>query len=295
MSHPLIDRARSFSRAVTRGFGVLDDDYLGRARPFGESRLLFEIGEAGTSAAALRARLGLDSGYLSRLLRSLERQGLVATRADPSDRRARLVELTESGLQELDLLNEVSDEAARRIVAPLNPTQQSRLAEAMATIEQLLTASAILVREESPTGRHGRDCLRQYYAELESRFDEGFSPDYADAPSLDEFEPPCGAFLIMTLHGEAVGCGGLKRLSEERAYIKRMWISPAVRGLRLGRRLLEALEQKAANLGYRIVCLETHKSLEEAQRLYRSAGYRKVEPFNDDPYADLWFERTLGN
>jgi len=272
---------------------VLQRDYLGRARPFAESRLLFEIGEDGTSASTLRTRLGLDSGYLSRLLRSLEKQGLVVTEEDPSDRRVRLVHLSEAGLGELRTLDEVSDEAARLIIAPLSQTQRSNLEAAMSTVERLLTASAVQFDEESATSRGAKECLRHYYEELENRFDEGFTPDYAEAPALDEFEPPSGAFLIMRLHGEAVGCGAVKRLSEERAYIKRMWVSPAVRGLGLGRRLLQALEQKAVGLGYRTVCLETHKSLDEAQRLYRSSGYRKVEPFNDDPYADIWFERSL--
>lgn len=293
MSDALIDRARAFSRTVARSFGVLGDNYLGRNRPLGQSRLLFEVGERGAGVAMLRARLGLDSGYLSRLLRSLEVEGLVRTRTDPADRRARMVELTPAGMAELGEINRASDEAARSIVAPLNASQQSELAAAMATVDRLLTASAVRIEEADPTGRAAEHCLKLYYAELESRFERGFTPDYDQAPGLDEFTHPYGTFLVMRIHGEPVGCGALKRLSAERAYIKRMWVSNAVRGLGLGRRLLEGLEAKAAALGYRTICLETHKSLDEAQQLYRSAGYVLVEPFNNEPYADYWFEKAL--
>lgn len=293
MSDRLISRVRSFNRAVTRSIGVLEDNYLGRKRPLGEARLLFEIGRHGASASDLRARLGLDSGYLSRLLRSLEAQGLVITSPHSLDRRITVAELTHAGVQELGELEKNSDEVARSILSRLSKDQRVRLGEAMREVERLLTLSWVQIADERPTSRDAQHCLKQYYAELESRFEGGFEPHYDGAPSVDEFVAPAGAFLVMRLHGKPVGCGGLKRLSRERAYIKRMWVSPSARGLGLGRLLLEALEAKAQALGYKIVCLETNRSLKEAQRLYRTAGYREVKPFNAEPYAHHWFEKSL--
>ena len=149
------------------------------------------------------------------------------------------------------------------------------------------------IDEEPATSAAAQYCLSQYYRELEERFDSGFDPEKSIVPSLDEFSPPRGTFLVMRMAGEPVGCGGLKPISEEAAYLKRMWIAPQARGLGLARRLLQALEQRAREIGYRSVRLETNRALIEAQQLYRSSGYREVAQFNDEPYAHHWFEKTV--
>jgi len=152
---------------------------------------------------------------------------------------------------------------------------------------------AVRIDEEPPTSRDAQYCLSEYYRELSRRFESGFDPSQSLAPSLDEFLPPKGAFLVMRLSGEPVGCGGFKPNSPDAAYLKRMWISPSARGLGLGMRLLGALEEKARSKGYRKVQLETNQSLTEAQKLYRRCGYLEVAPFNDEPYAHHWFEKLL--
>jgi DNA-binding MarR family transcriptional regulator/GNAT superfamily N-acetyltransferase len=293
MDSALVEQVRSFNRTVTQTIGALHDDYLGRDRPLGESRLLFEVGETGATASELRARLDLDSGYLSRLLRSLERQELVATRPDISDRRVRRAELTTAGRDELASLNRDSDRLAHSILSPLNEAQRAKLVEAMATVQRLLTASAVRVEEVPPTSRDAEFCLSHYFRELAERFDVGFDPAKSLSPTHEEFAPPSGTFLVMRLHGEPVACGGFKHDAPGVAYIKRMWVSREARGLGLGRRILQLLEGRAWELGYRKLRLETQKSLKEAQQLYRSNGYREVAPFNDEPYAHHWFEKSL--
>lgn len=151
----------------------------------------------------------------------------------------------------------------------------------------------IRIEEESATGSAAQTCLCLYYQELEERFETGFDPAKSALASLDEFLPPDGRFLVMRSDGELVGCGGLTRLTEDAAYLKRMWISPAVRGRGLAKRLLRALEEKASEIGYRVVRLETNKALPEAQRLYLSSGYAEIPPFNDEFYAHHWFEKRL--
>lgn len=293
MDAELIRQVRSFNRQVTLAVGALDDHYLGRDRPLGECRLLFEIGEHGATAAELRARLGLDSGYLSRLLRALEQQLLVETSPSPEDRRVRAVRLTSMGRKELDRLNRDSDRLAESILAPLSDRQRRDIAEAMATVSRLLAASTVQIDEVPATGREAQYCLAEYYRELTERFEAGFDPAKSHAPALDEFAPPRGTFLVMRMAGGPVGCGGFKPMSDEAAYIKRMWIAPQARGLGLARRLLTALEDKAGSCGYRMVRLETNRTLTEAQQLYRSSGYREVAPFNDEPYAHHWFEKRI--
>lgn len=130
--------------------------------------------------------------------------------------------------------------------------------------------------------------------EIAERFADGFDPDQSSAPTLHDFAPPDGIFLVVRLDGASVGCGGFKRDGPGIAYLKRMWIAPEARGLGLGKRLLLELEERARNAGYGKVRLETEKTLTEAQALYRASGYVEVPPFNDELYAHHWFEKTLG-
>src|SRR3954468_9922776 len=131
-TRPAIVQVRSFNRAVAERIGALDDRFLGRARPMGESRTLWEIGVEGVEVRALRARLALDSGYTSRVLRSLERQGLITVEASPEDRRVRRVQLTEAGLAERTELDRRSDDVAWSFLEPLSDRQRARLVAAMA-------------------------------------------------------------------------------------------------------------------------------------------------------------------
>ncbi len=143
MDTPLIEQVRSFNRTMTERIGVLNDHFLGRNHPLGEARLLWEIGEEGASIRELRRRLGLDSAYVSRLLRSLEKQKLVVVRASTQDGRVRLVQLTEAGLSERKELDQRSDAFASSLLEPLSESQRVRLGAAMAQVEQLLIASLI--------------------------------------------------------------------------------------------------------------------------------------------------------
>ena len=290
-----VDQVRRFNRLVTQRVGALHDRYLGRRRPLGESRLLYEIGSDpdGAELRALRTRLGIDSGYLSRLVRSLERHDLVRTSRSAQDRRVRRAILTPKGRREHRALDRLSDELATAMLAPLSDNQRVRLTTAMHEVERLLRLSGLRIHRTDPAGPAACRCLERYYAELAERFDEGFDVGTSiptDAPSL---RPPRGAFLIADADGDPVACGALMTQEPEVGYIRRMWVDPTMRGLGLGRRMLAALEDQACELGMHTVRLETNRALDEAMRLYRSAGYTEIEPFNDERYAHHWFEKRL--
>jgi DNA-binding MarR family transcriptional regulator/GNAT superfamily N-acetyltransferase len=290
----MIDQVRSFNRTVTQRVGALDDAFLARRRPLGQSRVLWEIGPDGCDVRQLRARLELDSGYLSRLLRSLEDAGLAVVEPSRTDGRVRIVRLTAAGAAERDELDRRSDAAASSILRPLSDGQRARLVAAMAEVVRLLTASAVDVRVTDPGEPAARACMAAYFAELAERFDDGFDPGLSISADDAELTPPAGLLLLATLHGEPAGIGALKLHDGEPAEIKRMWVARAARGLGLGRRLLSDLEGCAAERGARVVRLETNGSLQEAISLYRSAGYREVPAFNDEAYAHHWFEKDLG-
>ena len=164
---------------------------------------------------------------------------------------------------------------------------------AMADVERLLTAAMVSIEPLDPEHRHGRHCLREYAAELDRRFPQGFDPALSISAEADELRPPAGLLLVASLGPEPVGCGALKFHDDGPTELKRMWVAEHARGLGLGRRLLGELEAHAARGPRPVVRLETNESLAEAIALYRSAGYAEVEPFNDESYAHHWFEKRL--
>lgn len=288
-----INQVRRFNRTVTERVGVLHDHYLGLDRPIGEARLLWEIGEQGQDVRRLRERLGLDSGYVSRMLRSLEADGLVTVEPQPRDRRVRTVRLTDAGRTERAVLNGRSDELAGSLLEPLNTAQRARLVAAMAEVDRLLIAATVTLDALDPDHPDARHCLRCYSSELQERFETGFDPAQSLLPDAGELRSPHGVFLVARLHGEPVGCAGLKLPPGAPAEIKRMWVAPHVRGLGVARRILAELEASAAQHGHDVVRLDTNRALTDAIALYHSCGFSEVAAFNDEPYAHYWFEKRL--
>ncbi len=293
MDDGAVAQVRRFNRTVTQRIGALEDAFLARSRPLGHSRVLWEIGESGTDVRALRSRLDLDSGYLSRVLRALEAEGLVAVEASPADGRVRVARLTPAGTRERAELDTRSDEAAAAVLSGLGASQRGRLVTAMAEVERLLRASMVDVRPADPRDADARACIAAYFAELARRFDGGFDPGRSLPATDEDLAPPAGLLLLARLHGEPVGCAAVKFHGQEPAEVKRMWVAESVRGLGVGRRLLTAVEEHASASGVRTLRLETNRVLGEAITLYRSAGYREVPAFNDEPFADHWFEKRI--
>src|SRR3954451_20558556 len=162
-----VSQVRKFNRVVTRRVGALDDHYLAGDRPLGEARLLWEIGPEGCDVRSLRARLGLDSGYLSRLLRSLESAGLVTVEPGKTDRRVFTARLTRAGSGERDLLDSRSDELAESFLRPLTESQRDRLLRAMGDVERLLTVGMVQIEPRVPADPQAQHCLREYATELD--------------------------------------------------------------------------------------------------------------------------------
>jgi len=289
-----IAQVRRFNRLVTQRAGALDDHFLGRDRPLGESRVLFEIGPRGADLRDLRSRLGLDSGYLSRIVQSLATAGLIELRTGPRDERVRTAYLTPSGLAEVAEMNRRSDNAAEAILNPLGESQRHRLVDAMAEVHRLLQAAGVRIERVDPTSESARWCMQQYFSELASRFEDGFDPAQSIPADDAELRPPLGAFLVASADGEPVACGAVKLIASGVGSLKRMWVAGSARGSGLGRRILLALEAEARELGVTTLRLETNRALAEAINLYRRSGYIEVAAFNADPYADFWFEKRLG-
>ncbi|WP_411099155.1 GNAT family N-acetyltransferase [Streptomyces sp. x-45] len=287
---------RRFNRYFTRRIGALDDRYLGQDRPLGEARLLFEIAETaergtGVPLRDLRTRLGLDAGYLSRMVRALQAQGMVRLGTHPDDSRMRTVEPTGAGRAEVAEQNRRADVLVSGLLDGLAPDQRRRLSDAMATAQRLLRLAAVTVVPVDARSPDARACLDAYAANLDARFPEGFDP--ADLVGPAEVSGDAGAFFLAYEEGRPVGCGVLRRTEPGVGEIKHVWVHSGARRLGLARRLLDALETEAAARGLAVVRLDTHPALTEARAMYERAGYTEIPAYSDHVYAGHWFEKRL--
>ena len=263
------------------------------ARPLGASRLLWEVGEDGADLHGLRDRLGLDSGYASRLVRRLENEGLVAVEAHPHDRRRKRLRLTAAGTAEVRELDRLSDLAAAALLEGVPVGRRERLLAAIAEVERSLRAASVEIEVEDPRHPDVVGCFARYAQELDARFEGGFDAGISISADPEELTPPAGYCVVARQGGVPVGCGALKLRGAAPAELKRMWVDLESRGLGVGRRLLESLEALARENGVKVLHLETNRALKEAIELYRKAGFEEVAPFNDEPHAHHWFEKTL--
>jgi GNAT superfamily N-acetyltransferase len=201
--------------------------------------------------------------------------------------------LTREGRREVAELDRRADAFATAVLAPLSAAQRDRLVAAMAEVKRLMQGSAVHIQAEAPDSADAKWCLAGYFRELAERFETGFDPAMSISASADELTPPAGVFVIARLDGRPIGCGALKFKDGDVGEIKRMWVCTDARGLGVGRRILEKLEEVAREFGVTTLRLETNRTLQEAQALYRKCGYLEVEPFNDEPYAHHWFEKRV--
>ncbi|WP_084105961.1 helix-turn-helix domain-containing GNAT family N-acetyltransferase [Demequina sp. NBRC 110056] len=293
MDDRLIQTFRVFQRTVTREVGALQENFLGRGRPYGVSRLLWEMGDGPVEVATLRERLGLDAGYASRLLRALEDEGLVTVSPSPDDARARVAERTEAGRAEAAELDARSDDTAAQMLAHLDEEERREVERAARTVTAALARRHLVIDVEAPDSADAWWCRDQYFAEIDAIFASGYDPAAAVQATDDDLTMPRGALLVARLHGQPVGCGAVKLPAEGPAHLKRMWVSPAARGLGLAATMLERLEAIARDAGATEVGLDTNSALVAATTLYESRGYAQVPRFNDETHADRWYLKRL--
>ena len=287
-----VERVRDFNRFYTQAIGVLTDRYLGQLRPLSEARVLFEVGVDGADVRDLRARLRLDSGYMSRLLRALESAGLIRTQPSSTDSRVHRVELTHQGELELEDLNERAALVASGLLEAVDERKRTELLGAMELIKRHLRVATIEIGVIDPDLPEARQSLTSYAAELAQRFPEGYSQTDL-LPAVDAREP-LGLFVTARERGRVIGCGVLRTPLGGRAEIRHLWVDPGTRDMGVGRRLVRELERLARARDYEAITLDTHRVLTDAISLYRSLGYQEIAAYDDNPHAHLWFQKSLG-
>lgn len=287
-----VARLRRFNRAVTREAGALDTSFLGRGRPLGAVRVLVMVRPDGTDVALIRDRLGLDSGLMSRFLRSLEREGLIETTSDPADRRRRIARLTEAGKAELAAYDTLGHSRAAGLIARAGSRADELLA-AIDLIATILNRDQMELRPADPDSPEMLACWRGYIDELVTRV-PGARPELFPVPdpAADSYRPPHGRCLVAWSDDLPVGCVALRPLEATVAEVKRLWVHASARGQGLARRLMAAIEDEARDMGLTALKLDTNSALTEAIALYRATGWRDCAPYTGTP-ADTWMEKLL--
>jgi DNA-binding MarR family transcriptional regulator/GNAT superfamily N-acetyltransferase len=300
-----VDAVRRFSRFYTRRIGVLQEGLLGSDFSLAEGRVLYELAQRpAVTAAALGASLGMDAGYLSRLLAGFARRRLVRKEPSPTDGRQSLLSLTATGEKAFHALDAASAGEIAGLLADLGAGERRQLGEALATVERLLSEPAAarqpFVLRPPRAGdlgwvvaRHGALYAQEYG--WDERFEALVARIVADF--VDQLQPRRERCWIAEVDGEPVGCVFLVRDSDEVARLRLLLVEPKVRGLGIGRRLVDECLAFAAQTGYRRITLWTNSCLDAARHIYEAAGFKLAaekphQSFGHDLIGQTW-ERAI--
>lgn len=276
-----IAAVRRFSRFYTQQIGLLTEGLLGSTFTLSEGRVIYELAQRDDSSAADVSReLGLDAGYVSRMLRSLERRGMVAKTRSSEDRRRVLLRLSPQGRAAYDQLSSGSRRQIAAILARLDGSSQRRVVESMETIERELGATdrtrSVVFRPHRP-GDMG--WIVQRHAELYHEthgWDESFEAMVAEivARFVERYDPSCERSWIAEVDGHRAGAIALVRRSKTIGQLRLLFVEPDARGLGIGARLVSECVSHARHVGYRRMTLFTVAGLDPARRLYEREGFR---------------------
>jgi DNA-binding MarR family transcriptional regulator/GNAT superfamily N-acetyltransferase len=281
---PHVSAVRRFNRFYTRQIGLLDDGLLNSPFSLTQVRTLYELAQREqTTAVELCCDLGLDAGYLSRILAGFQKAGLIEKKDSQQDARQTFLKLTKKGRQAFAPLNTRSSEQVSAMLSKLSPGKQSDLIRAMSTIESVLTSegnrpAVYLLRQHRPgdmgwvVQRHGELYWQEY------KYDERFEGLVAEivAEFVQKLDPARERCWIAEKDGENVGSIFLVKKSAAIAKLRLLLVEPSARGLGIGKRLVEECVRFARDAGYRKIMLWTQSELASARRIYQTAGFKLV-------------------
>ncbi|MBV9555938.1 MAG: MarR family transcriptional regulator [Pseudolabrys sp.] len=296
-----IATVRRFNRFYTKHLGVLQEDWLDSPFSLTEARVLYELTQRdGMTATAIGTTLGLDAGYLSRLLQSFQKRGLISRRPSPDDARQSLVSITATGRKAFAPLDRDSQNSVGGTLSKLSAADQHRLTAAMGTIENLIGGLTEDRKYTLRGPRHGD------FGWIVSRHAELYAQEYGwvepfeglcagiVADYVNKYDPKKERCWIAELNGENVGCVMLVKDDKPGiARIRLLLVDPAARGLGLGARLVDECVKFSRKAGYRGITLWTHSILSAARHVYEKAGFiltgsEKRKSWSQDVVAEFW-------
>ena len=274
---------RRFNRFYTRQIGLLEEGLLDSEFSLTQGRILFEMAQrAQTTAVELCKDLGLDAGYLSRILGGFQKGGLIEKTESPNDARQTLLSLTKKGRKAFEPLNARSNEQVANMMGKLAPVKQAELVQAMRSIEFILSPErerpSYLLRSHRPgdmgwvVQRHGVLYYREY------AYDERFEALVAGivAEFVENFDPARDRCWIAEKDGENVGSVFVVKKSQSVGKLRLLLVEPFARGLGIGKRLVAECVRFARHAGYKKIMLWTQSELTAARRIYENAGFELV-------------------
>ncbi len=290
MPSALVSRVREFNRFYTTIIGALDEGLVDSPYSLTEARVIFELAQRdATEVVALRRELGLDPGYLSRILARFEADGLVSRQTSGADARRQVIALTAAGRAAYGRLDRASAERIERLVGDLPAAGQDRLLAAMGTVRDLLSGrrTEVVLRDPEPgdygwvVSRHG--ALYQQEYGFDSSFEALVARIVADFG--EHHDPARERAWIAEAGGERLGCVFCVRDADEVARLRLLLVEPGSRGLGVGTRLVDACVAFARTAGYRRIVLWTNDVLADARRIYQRAGFRLVREERHHSYG----------
>jgi DNA-binding MarR family transcriptional regulator/N-acetylglutamate synthase-like GNAT family acetyltransferase len=298
---PRVESVRRFNRFYTKQIGVLSDHILKSPFSLAEARVIYELAQREQATATeLGGELGLDAGYLSRLLGDFKKRGLIARNPSEADRRQSFIRLTEKGRKAFTELNAHSHNDIEGLIGRLSPANRNRLTEAMRVIEELLGARPeqkvpYVIRPHQPgdmgwvTHRHGVIYSEEY------GWDEQFEALVAEitAKFIRNFDPKRERCWIAERGGEIVGFVFLVNKSKTVAQLRLLLVEPSARGMGIGKRLVNECLRFARQAGYKKIMLWTNSLLDAARHIYEEAGFLLVKEeshnsFGHDLVGQYW-------
>ena len=292
---------RQFNRFFTQKIGVLDEDYLGSRFSLSKVRVLYELAHRRKATATeIGKELGLDAGYLSRIISNFAEEGLIDSKPSKTDGRQAILQLTKQGLKTFATLNARAEEKAATMLNPLTANERERLFDAMRTVESVLggqhnTESSYALRTTHAgdlgwiVHRHGALYFQEY------GWDEHFEGLVASivAEFVEHLDPKRERCWIAEKDHEIVGCVFLVKKSATVAQLRLLLVEPKARGLGVGTRLVDECTAFAKSVGYRSIILWTNDVLHAARHVYEKAGYRLVREenhhsFGHDLVGETW-------
>jgi DNA-binding MarR family transcriptional regulator/GNAT superfamily N-acetyltransferase len=292
-----VQTIRRFNRFYTRQIGVLQEHLLQSQFSLTEVRVLYELAHReNITAKDLCLDLGLDRGYVSRMLQTFEAHGWIKTAPSPDDRRRQFLSLTAKGHRVFDPLERRSSHEVAAMLARLSPSQQKKMLVAIRDIESVLapsqpTATPYILRQHRPgdmgwvVQRHGELYWREY------RYDERFEALVAEivAEFIQNLDPKRERCWIAERNGENVGSVFLVKKSSSIAKLRLLLVEPSVRGMGIGKRLVEECVRFAREIGYKKIMLWTQSELAAARGIYKGAGFKLV----GEEKHDSWSRKKL--
>ncbi|MGJ5813887.1 GNAT family N-acetyltransferase [Paludibaculum fermentans] len=285
---------RDFNRFYTARLGLLRKRHLDGVFSLTEARILYEVGTTpNTTAATLRGRLGLDAGYISRLLALLTKRKLIRQTASRLDGRERLLTLAAAGEAAVARLDEQSSLQIQELLSDLSPEDREVLVQSLSKVRTILSregGEAVKVVRLSESNDDALRLLHEYYEAVGV-------VQRDDHESIEKMIHGSSSGLWLAyLNEEAVGCVALKRLPSVPCAVecKRLYVRPSARGRHIADKLLDALEEFARSHGKRWIYLDSYDDLKVAIALYRKRGYLHCERYNDNPQATVFLRKFLG-